>query len=406
MKAAAPPSHTRWGWIWVYTVGAAVAGCVVAARVHQLHPLDPDRITIGVVMAVYVTVACALAALHARRVRAVWRWARRRWVVAACLSVLSLLLGACALPTHPVGAATPSAAGAGRYGAGLIALAPNGRHFTSAAAVFVLPRLPATAAGTEVLWVGVTGPKRAPLVQAGVFVSSGGTPSAVLLRAGASSRTPGGGMISTLPFAEDYVSSQNPGEMPTPRVVVHPGDTVSVTVRQVSAGWELTVRDDTSGGSGSVWCACPTSATEAEWFVEDPVTGKHYVTYAPTPVRFLTAQVTVGVGPLTPATDYTHWYEVRDGLRGTQAPLLLSGGGGGFEVPDPTPWKLSPLSRRGFSADQPPHTALPILWPYPVVTPAQWAVMQRSVLRCMAALQPKCSAGPVVVIGPPASSTP
>ena len=134
--------------------------------------------------------------------------------------------------------------------------AVTGGPFTSVAGTFTVPNLTAGTGGLATAeWVGIDGETQgdSSLIQAGV----------------AEDYDPGTGAVLVHAWWEILPALETPVQL-----TVQPGDEVTVTIAQTSGGvWQITIADDTNGGSFTTQQPYSGPATSAEWIVEAPTDG-------------------------------------------------------------------------------------------------------------------------------------
>jgi Peptidase A4 family len=110
-------------------------------------------------------------------------------------------------------------------------------------------------------WIGVDGVSNTDLIQAGISEVTDGVTDC-----------PGGSYElfawwEILPSAETQISNWNDGSP----AVVNPGDEITVTVKELSAGsWQIQVADDTTGEQFTTDQSYSGAADSAEWVLEAP----------------------------------------------------------------------------------------------------------------------------------------
>jgi hypothetical protein len=144
------------------------------------------------------------------------------------------------------------------------------RTYTDVVDTWVVPTVRAGATGTQYSadWVGIGGFSDETLVQAGTESNNiKGKPKYAA-------------WTEILPKSEKVISG----------LAIHPGDTITTTVREISAGrWEMTVTDLTTGKSGGRTVKYASSGASAEAIHERPevngtlatLTGTNNVTFVP-----------------------------------------------------------------------------------------------------------------------------
>ena len=164
----------------------------------------------------------------------------------------------------------------------------TGGHFTTVTGTFTVPTLSAAAACGENVseWVGVDGYEDDHLIQAGVLETQANPYTGRC--------APGSTWV--VPWTE--VLPSNP--TPATGLAVDTSDSVTVSISlRSAASWEITLTDNTTGGTYSTSRAYDGPAQSAEWIVEAPGTGSSGVLapYAPA-VSFYD----LSVGPRGPVT--------------------------------------------------------------------------------------------------------
>ena len=164
----------------------------------------------------------------------------------------------------------------------------SGGRFTTVTGTFTVPTLSAAAACGESVseWVGADGYEDDHLIQAGVLETQANPYTGRC--------APGSTWV--VPWTE--VLPSNP--TPAAGLAVDASDSVTVSISlRSAASWEITLTDNTTGGTYSTSRAYDGPAQSAEWIVEAPGTGSSGVLapYAPA-VSFYD----LSVGPRGPVT--------------------------------------------------------------------------------------------------------
>jgi hypothetical protein len=131
----------------------------------------------------------------------------------------------------------------------------SGGTFTSVTGTWTVPTVTPTGTGADATWVGIGGATSSDLVQAGT--------EAVVDH----------GVVTYAAWTETLPQASQPAPL-----TIAPGDTVTVTISQLSAGvWSMTITDVTNGGTFTRTANYASSASSAEWIQEAPSTGKGVV---------------------------------------------------------------------------------------------------------------------------------
>ncbi len=171
-------------------------------------------------------------------------------------------------PSNPVAPVAPiSSDGVSRNWSGYAA---QGGTFTSVTGTWTLPAANTSGSfGASATWVGIGGVSSHDLIQAGTQESSDGS-GTIHYNA----------WIETLPQASQSVP-----------LTVLPGDSVTVSITQQSAGqWLIVLKDNTTGKSYQTNVQYQSSLSSAEWVQEAPSAGRRVVPLD----QFGTVQFTAG----------------------------------------------------------------------------------------------------------------
>jgi Tfp pilus assembly protein FimT len=125
----------------------------------------------------------------------------------------------------------------------------TGGKFTSITGTWTVPQAAAGAPGADAAWVGI-----------------GGVDSKDLIQAGTQETTSGDGHVSYQAWTETLpqVSHNVP-------LTVSPGDSVTVTLSEQSAGqWQIAMKDNTSGQAYNTSTQYASTESSAEWVEEAP----------------------------------------------------------------------------------------------------------------------------------------
>jgi hypothetical protein len=144
------------------------------------------------------------------------------------------------------------------------------KTYTDVVDTWVVPTVTAGATGTQYSadWVGIGGYSEDTLVQAGTEVDN----------------------IKGKPKYAAWTEILPKAEKPISGLAIHPGDIITTTVREISAGkWDMTVADLTTGKSGGRTVKYASSGASAEAIHERPevngtlatLTGTNNVTFVP-----------------------------------------------------------------------------------------------------------------------------
>ena len=130
--------------------------------------------------------------------------------------------------------------------------AATGGSFTSVTGTWTVPQPSGASVGADATWVGIGGVNTRDLIQAGTqSMSSGG---AVRYEA----------WIEMLPATSETVA-----------LTVRPGDSVTATITEQSAGtWLITIKNNTTAQSYRNTVGYSSSRSSAEWIEEAPSTGR------------------------------------------------------------------------------------------------------------------------------------
>ncbi|HEX6511427.1 MAG TPA: G1 family glutamic endopeptidase [Chloroflexota bacterium] len=131
--------------------------------------------------------------------------------------------------------------------------AATGGTFTSVTGTWTVPQPAAGSAGTDAAWVGIGGVQSRDLIQAGTQLVTTGAGD-----------TQYSAWIETLPQASQTVP-----------LTVAPGDSVTVSITQQTAGqWQVAMKDNTTGKAYSAPVQYTSSLSSAEWVEEAPTGGR------------------------------------------------------------------------------------------------------------------------------------
>lgn len=108
-------------------------------------------------------------------------------------------------------------------------------------------------------WVGIDGFNNSDLIQAGTEED----------------------WIHGTPFYQAWWEILPAAETPILSIAVHPGDSMSVSIRQAIPNWTITVTDNTTGQSFTTQQPYAGPLTSAEWVQEAPTVGAHVAKLAP-----------------------------------------------------------------------------------------------------------------------------
>ena len=124
----------------------------------------------------------------------------------------------------------------------------SGGTFTSVTGSWTVPSVSATTAGADATWVGIGGIDSNDLIQAGTEA------------------TVSGGAVTYNAWIEMLPASSKPISLS-----VNPGDSVTVTITEKSAGlWAIAMQNNTTGGAYNTTVRYASSHTSAEWVQEAP----------------------------------------------------------------------------------------------------------------------------------------
>lgn len=146
----------------------------------------------------------------------------------------------------------------------------SGKTYTDVVDTWVVPTVTAGATGTQYSadWVGIGGFSDGTLVQAGTEADN----------------------VKGKPKYAAWTEILPKSEKPISGLAIHPGDTITTTVREISAGkWDMTVADLTTGKSGGRTVKYASSGASAEAIHERPevngtlatLTGTNNVSFVP-----------------------------------------------------------------------------------------------------------------------------
>ena len=134
--------------------------------------------------------------------------------------------------------------------------AATGGTFTSVTGTWTVPQPSGTSAGADATWVGI-----------------GGVNTRDLIQAGTQSMASGGGSVRYEAWIEMLPDSSQ--SVP---LTVRPGDSVTVTITEQTAGsWLITIKNNTTTRSYSTTVSYSSSRSSAEWIEEAPSSGRSVV---------------------------------------------------------------------------------------------------------------------------------
>jgi len=134
--------------------------------------------------------------------------------------------------------------------------AATGGKFTSVTGTWTVPQAAAGSLGADAAWVGI-----------------GGVTSRDLIQAGTQEITDGSGHVQYQAWVETLPRASQPVAL-----TVSPGDSVTVTLTEQSAGqWAIALKDDTTGATYNTTRQYSSSESSAEWVQEAPSGGRSVV---------------------------------------------------------------------------------------------------------------------------------
>ncbi len=155
------------------------------------------------------------------------------------------------VPTSPSSSTLPTSLNQSHNWSGYAA---TGGTFTSVTGTWTVPTIPANGSrGVGATWVGI-----------------GGTSSRDLIQAGTQEVTNGQGRVSYSAWTELL-----PAASENVPLTINPGDSITVTISQQSAGqWLIDMKNNTTGKTYSTTVQYNSSESSAEWIVEAPSSGR------------------------------------------------------------------------------------------------------------------------------------
>jgi hypothetical protein len=193
-------------------------------------------------------------------------------------------------------------------------------------------------ADTGLTYTQVQGTWKVPTVKvqsgnkyASDWVGIGGFSEGTLIQAGTSEQTVGG-VITYNAWTEILPAS----EVPIPGFTVHPGDSMTVTVKKVAGGnkWSITVKDTTAGESSTKSFTYASSKASAEWIHEAPTVGGSQSVLALTNNITFTADTLNGATKLAGGGTINEIQMVTQADKPEATPSLVSTKGDAFAVAD------------------------------------------------------------------------
>jgi hypothetical protein len=155
-------------------------------------------------------------------------------------------------PVPQTDTGTPAAASSVSTSSNWSGYSASGGRFTSVTGTWTVPTVSATTAGADATWVGIGGIDGSDLIQAGTEASVNG--GAVTYNA----------WIEMLPASSKPIS-----------LSVNPGDSVTVTITEKSAGlWSIALKNNSTGGAYDTTVQYASSHSSAEWVQEAPSVGR------------------------------------------------------------------------------------------------------------------------------------
>jgi hypothetical protein len=189
----------------------------------------------------------------------------------------------------------------------------GGTSYTSVSGTWIIAKPDANVAGIDATWVGIGGANTTDLIQAGTEATVNGD-----------------GTVRYDAWTETLPQSTR-----TITLAVNPGDTISVTISEQSAGlWVVDMKNLTTGGTFNTTIRYNSSRSSAEWIEEAPSVGRGI---APLDnfgsVKFTAGSVTVDGKTQTLAGANAKPVTMADGANQPLAiPSALGGDGSSFTV--------------------------------------------------------------------------
>ena len=153
-------------------------------------------------------------------------------------------------PTDPQVPTSTGVRGTSRNWSGYVA---TGRSYTSVSGTWIVPQPDATVPGIDATWVGIGGANTTDLIQAGTEATVSGD-----------------GTVSYDAWTETLPQSTR-----TIALAVAPGDTVTASITEQSAGqWLIDMKNVTSGRTYRTTLRYASSKSSAEWVEEAPSVGR------------------------------------------------------------------------------------------------------------------------------------
>jgi hypothetical protein len=157
------------------------------------------------------------------------------------------------LPGQPAPAPATPAEGQSRNWSGYAA---SGGRYTSVSGTWTVPQVSSGSFGSDAAWVGIGGVQSHDLIQAGTQATTSG-----------SGHVQYSAWVETLPQASQNVP-----------LTVNPGDSVTVSLTEQSAGqWLISMKDNTTGQTYSTTRQYSSSESSAEWVEEAPSGGRQII---------------------------------------------------------------------------------------------------------------------------------
>jgi Peptidase A4 family len=203
-------------------------------------------------------------------------------------------------------------------------------------------------ADTGLTYTQVKGTWKVPTVKtqsgnkyASDWVGIGGFMDGTLIQAGTSEQIQGG-VISYNAWTEIIPAP----EVPIPNFTVHPGDSMTVTVKKVSGAdkWSITVKDTTEGESFTKGFTYASSQASAEWIHEAPTVGGSQSVLALTNNVTFTAGTVNGSTKIASGGTPNSIQMVTSASKPEATPSLLSTKGDAFAVADGAKAPKAPTS--------------------------------------------------------------
>ena len=124
-------------------------------------------------------------------------------------------------------------------------------------------------------WVGIDGFNNSSLIQAGTEQD----------------------WVNGAPFYQAWWEILPAAETPIPSLVIHPGNSISVSIVKGVSEWTITVTDATTGQSFSTQQAYSGPLNSVEWIQEAPTIGRHVAKLAPGTTVVFDAGTVSGASP-------------------------------------------------------------------------------------------------------------